>query len=74
MDIDFKCRIEEPGLEAEGTTEPFRVLEEGRNGSEISCSHDCVEGYLEGVKRRQETRKDACGVSSGADEGRILLG
>ena len=74
MDIDFKCWIKEPGLEAEGTAEPFRVLEEGRNGSEISCSHDCVEGCLEGVNRSQETREDACGVSSGADEGRILPG
>lgn len=54
MDINFKFQIEELGLEAESIGEPWRVLEEWRDRSEIGCRHDCVEGCLEGVNRRQE--------------------
>lgn len=50
------------------------MLEEGRDRSERSFRCDCVEGCLEGVNRRQETREESCGVGSGDEEGRILLG
>lgn len=50
------------------------MLGGGKNESEISCRHDCVEVCLEGVNRRQETREEVCAVSSGDEEGRILLG
>ncbi len=51
-----------------------KVYEEGRDRSEISFRHDSVEGCLEGVRRRQETREEACGVGSGDDKRRIPLG
>ena len=38
------------------------MLEEGRGRSERSFRCDCVEGCLEGVKRRQETREESPGV------------
>lgn len=74
MDLDFKCQIEEFGLDEEGSGEPWRVLEEGKSGSVISCRHDYVESCLKGVNRRQKPREEVCVVSSGDEEGRILLG
>ena len=38
------------------------MLEEGRGRSERSFRCDCVEGCLEGEKRRQETREESPGV------------
>lgn len=49
-------------LELIGTGEPQKVLEEGRDRSEISFRHDFVEGCLERINRRQETREEVCGV------------
>lgn len=50
------------------------MLEEGRDRSVRSFRRGCVEGCLEGVNRRQETKEEGCGVGSGADEGMILFG
>lgn len=54
--------------------EPWQILEEAGNRSEISCRRDCVEGCLKRVNRKQEPREEACGVSSGDEEGGILFG
>lgn len=49
MHLDFKCEIEELGPDPEGSGEPWKVLEDGRDGSGVCFRDDCVECRLWGA-------------------------